>query len=323
MPDSAETLRVRALDPAALLSAALRQRYVVAVSIAIAVAAAVIVTLQRPRTYTARMAIKPAGQRAALPDGGTGLSMLVGGTTATPELDYYVDLLESRTVLEEVAGSRFTLGAPPGAREVPLSVALELPTAHSAALNLERGITHLRDLVSVSADPRTGIVRAFVRTESPQVSVQLVDRLVAAMGRLDMRVRTTAAEQERVFYAGQKAAVARELQHAENELQRFRQHNVGEFRSPALFMEESRLMQNAENQRARVVELEQQEFQARLQAARSAPSFSVIEPATAPAIANSRGLLTNLAFAVTLGLVMGLYTAFLKERIVARRGRTT
>jgi uncharacterized protein involved in exopolysaccharide biosynthesis len=258
-------------------------------------------TVRHPRTYTARVAFHPTVFTEAPTLQKTprlGAPNMAGDLRSTTAIDYFVDLAESRTVLNavvtELADSQLT----PNPKD---------PIAVDAA------VKELTDDITTSSDPRTGIVRLFVRTSSPILSRNVAASVVIEMDELTRRLRSIEANDERTFLDKRRVTLDADLRQAEAALQDFQERNRGLSKAAGLALEQTRLEREITLQRTNLFALERERFNAELKSARNVPSIGIIEPAEIPTLPDSRRLGTNLAFGAVLGLTLGLYIAFGKQ----------
>jgi uncharacterized protein involved in exopolysaccharide biosynthesis len=303
-----DLLEVRALSPVALLKVGLEERTVVILTLLVTVAIVTIITLLQPITYTARAAFRPTISRIQVPDANPleGLSGVTGGTPTVPAIDYFVDLIESRGVLKPVATA--LLGQ------------LQ-PGKPADAATTEKAIVQLSDAITVSSDPRTGIVRLFVRTPSAALSRTVADHVVAGMDSLLERMRISQAESEQRFLDARHAELLAALNQSEAALQSFEERNRGNVTAASLMMEENRLQRDLGLRQNQFTQLERTRFTSRLDAVRSTPFIGMVEPSEVSGIPDSRRLGTNVAFAAVLGLLLGLYIAFARHGLMEARSR--
>lgn len=273
------------------------------------------VALLLPRTYTITSSFVPQTQqdpsRAGLASlaGQFGLALgSVAGQAQSPQL--YADLLRTGEVLQAVALERVQLDAV-DPRKVPLSQFLRISGDDSSVV-LEKTIEALRNkIVSASAATRTtGVVTLTVQTKSPLVSIQISDRLLAAVNDFNLKRRQSQASAERQFVAARLAESKDSLSLAELALQEFQRKNRDIQSSPDLALLRQRLQREIDLRQQVTTGLAQQYEDSRIREVRDTPVITVLERPQLPARPDSRGLTRKaisgavVAFVLALGWVL-------------------
>jgi polysaccharide biosynthesis transport protein len=284
-----------------LTRAVMRRRLMVA---ALALAGGAImasVALLRARTYTAHASFTPQGSGARSQLSGLaaqfGLSMLAGESGPSPA--FYADLARSRAVLRSVADSPYVAGGA-GGRRVLLPDVYKVKDG-APALRREQTVDRLVRDIKVDVGRETGMVKLAVRAANPDLAQQLARRTLSVVNDFNMRARRDKAAMEREFTEARLAEFRAELRAAESRVQAFQRQNR-EFRnSPDLTAEYERLTRDVSMQREVYSSVAQAYAQARIDAARTTPLLTVVEPPERPARPDPRG---TVLFTV-LGLVAG------------------
>jgi uncharacterized protein involved in exopolysaccharide biosynthesis len=223
----------------------------------------------------------------------------VGGQGPSAQL--YGDLLSTREILGAVAQD--TVVDASGAH-VPLSLFLHAK-GENAAVRTENTVRILRDrVVGSSVATRTsGIISVTVRTQSPQASLTIADRLLAALNEFNVDKRRSQATEERRFTEGRLAAARASLRQAEDALQSFLQTNRQYAGSPELTFQKERLERELSLQQQVVTGLAQQYEDARIREVRDTPVFTVLESPVLPVLPDPRGRATTVVLG-TLGATL-------------------
>lgn len=293
-----------------LARAVVRRRVLVA---ALALAGGAIMAsfaLLRPRTYTAYASFTPQsssgrGQLSGLA-AQFGLSMLAGESGPSPA--FYAELARSRAVLRVVVDSPFVAGGPGGANPTPLPDVYRVK-GETAALRRERTVDRLIRDVKVDVGRETGMVKLSVRAANPDLAQQLARRTLATVNDFNLRARSDKAAMEREFTEARLAEFRVELRAAESRVQAFQRQNR-EFRnSPDLNTEYERLTREVGMQRDVYTSVAQAYAQARIDAARTTPLLTVVEPAERPARPDPRGTVLLTLLGLLAGGAVGAAVA--------------
>jgi uncharacterized protein involved in exopolysaccharide biosynthesis len=239
--------------------------------------------LQTPSMWRAEAALIPmsSGNNASAIAGfASQLGFNVQGTDPLQSPSVYVELLRSRSFLEQVIDS--------AGGETALAAALDIDAVDSGRRH-ELLLTAMRDLTSVTADPKTNVVQIASIARDTTLALKLVEHsLTIVQGMIvDRRQRRFGAE--RVFATERRSAAEAELHSADNALRDFRMTNRAWQNSPRLMTEAERLQRHVGQAQMLVQALRQAEEQSRLDAMRDTPLFTVIQPPYASRVPEGRG----------------------------------
>lgn len=245
------------------------------VYVLIGAAAALVIALSMPNQYTSTATFIAQGS------GTVGLPVALQSAAASLGLDkgndyspkFYADLLSSRPVLTSAILHQYRLPGDSSAPRTYLQIA-RFDDA-SPAVALEKGIKHLGQRLSASADVRTNMITVSVRTRYPSLSRDLLNQLLAALDSLNVGFRQFQSRESRQFYETRVQQSRSELDSAEGAVRRFLQQNRVST-SPALQFELQRLQREGDIKRGVYQIVVQQYEQARLQEARNVPTLTVL-----------------------------------------------
>ena len=257
--------------------------------------------LVRPREWASEASLVPvsSGASSSLSGAAAQLGINVSGVDPTQSPAFYVDLLRSRELLEQLATEGPTLPASAvsaGALAARLGVEDE-----DDALGGEMLFLHLRDHIDASADPKTGIVRLRVLAPEGTLAAGLTQRLLQLAERFNLGRRQTRAGAERRFADRRLAEAKADLRTSENRLRDFRDRNRIFRNAPALELEQSRFEREVAQVQQVVLLLAQASEQASLDEARDVPVFTVVQRPTVPVLPESRGVVLWSLLALMAG----------------------
>ena len=299
-----------------LLNLMLRERWLI---IGVPVALAFVVGLQtflQPRTYTSSASFQPQQPPAPSPSALSGLAAQFGlnggGGRAAESPEFYTDLLTSDEILRRAVGAEYSVPTDSGMVVGPLAKFYEIEEAGAEATTVE-AIEILRGLVNVQPNPRTSVVRISVSTWWPELSQQLVARLIRLVNEFNLDVRQSTAEGEREFVEGRLAQSRAELADAESRYETFLSSNR-QFDSPQLSFERDRHEREVDMLQQVVTSLLTSYEQARIEEVRNTPAISVLDPGRVPVTGNARGTLWRAFLAGLGGGLAAIVLAVGKER---------
>jgi uncharacterized protein involved in exopolysaccharide biosynthesis len=299
-----------------LMNVVLRHRRGIVRTTTLCVVVALVIGLVQDRTYTSTAYFVP--QAAKGPNGLSGLAAQFGvavpGSDAAQSPAFYVSLLTSRDVLEAIVDSRWSLTADTSAKTASLLDIYGID-ASSPVLRRERGIARLDEDIAAATDAKTGMVKLAVSAPDPVLAQRLNRRLLALLNEFNLERRQSQAGQERRFTEERLGQTRGELRAAEDRLQSFMQGNRDYRNSPSLSLQYERLQRDVAMRQQMYGNLAQAYEQSRIDEIRDTPVITVIEQPRVPVRPNSRNLLLKLALAVIVGLGIGVFVAFLRERI--------
>ena len=121
------------------------------------------------------------------------------------------------------------------------------------------------------------------------------------------------SDEKRQFIDGRIADVKKDLEGAEETLKMFRERNRQIFGSPALLLEQERLVREVEVQKNIFITLKQQLEMAKIEEVQEASMVQVLDPPEAPLYKSKPKRKSTVLLAGILGLGLGIVFAFLLE----------
>jgi uncharacterized protein involved in exopolysaccharide biosynthesis len=304
-----------------MLSVVVRYRRVVfGLPLALALTAAATGFLRTP-SYTASAAFVP---RVADPQQGRfaglaaqfGVGVPAGG--ASESLDFFVGLIRSRGILTQIVAQEFAFehdGEPFRGR---LTELLEVEGS-TEALRREKTVRHLKDRVSSEGSYETGVVTLSVQTPWPELSAEVVQRLLTLTSEFNLETRQSRARAERIFVESRVDEAGRDLRAAEDRLQAFLQGNRQFANSAALTFDRDRLQREVAMRQQVYTTLVEALERARIEEVRDTPVLTVLVAPEVPVFRDPRGTLVRGLLGFGLGLFLAIILAFVLDNL--RRAR--
>lgn len=279
-------------DAVAQYLAAFRKhlRLLVALPLALAVIA-LAVSLLRPRMYAAHaafLASEPSSMSGSLGALSSVASQLgipalsaVAAGSAGLSTQFYGDLLTSNTVLHALVTERFDASKMVENGGKPFSGTLVEYFGPWGKTPTDNELSAMRSFVSqmlvVTVDRTTGIVRFEVRTKNRQLSAIVARRLLDFVNEFNLRRRQTQAGAEREFDARRARAALDSLHAAETALADFRATNIDFSRSPRLATRESEIQRRVALAQQIYTTVAQRYELANIEAVRNTPVITVLD----------------------------------------------
>lgn len=306
-------------------NALLRNWRVLALCVLIGAAVAAAVTLIPPPRYVAQSSFIAQDEEqgnGALAGFAAQLGVNVGAAGGGPSIDFYAQLLRSRSILTQVVTQPLPVASATAsdtmqAIQVPAYLGVgDRPTAEQT----RRAVRRLRKDVSVTVDPKIELATLRTWARSPEVAEAINARLLTLLDHFNQSTRQSQASAERRFAESRLEEARRELRAAENALQNFYARNQRFRESSQLSFEAGRLEREVQQRQEVYVSLAQAYEQARIEEVRNTPVITVVESPAGSAI-RRRGLIRNGILGVLVGAVVGLGFVFLREAIAYDRRR--
>ncbi|TFH65128.1 MAG: hypothetical protein E4G90_06765 [Gemmatimonadales bacterium] len=260
--------------------------------------------------------VDPSGVASLAAQFGVSLGAASGGET----LDFYVILLRSRAVLEEIAQDEFLFAVDEAGTEFVrghlidlLEIDEELPGDR-----LKEAVAWLEDAIRVSSDADASLVTIEVTTPSVGMSEAVGRTIIDEVNEFNLGKRQNHARQERVFIEERMTRAREELENEERAMESFLESNRTFESSPQLTFEHQRILRRLDVRQQVYLSLSQAFEQARIEEVRNTPVFTVIEsPEGSAEIETS--LPARAVFGFVAGLLAALFAIGVREAVLRYR----
>jgi uncharacterized protein involved in exopolysaccharide biosynthesis len=247
--------------------------------ISIATILAIIISLILPKYYRSTTVILPQTNEGGL----AGLASLSGlasvagfnfGETTLEQL--YPDIIRSEIVLKEVIYSKYLTKE----YSIPTNLIEYWQISKDDSLeNYELALKQLRELLEVKLDFKTNIVTISLITKEPQLSADIINKVVMELDKFMRTKKRTNASEQRKWIEGRLQEVKIDLEKSENNLKRFREDNRRTIESPALMLEQARFSRDVDINIVLFTELKKQYELSKIEEVKNIPVISVMDPA--------------------------------------------
>jgi uncharacterized protein involved in exopolysaccharide biosynthesis len=301
-----------------------RWKLMLGLPLAVALIAAAI-SLLLPHKYTATATIlpEPEGQGQGVSGGMRGLvaqfGIGVGGGPNSPA--FYADVLQSRTITEQVLLGRFAHYRSSIFGDSATLLTMIGAKGESTREQLEDGRKRLDKAMAVRVDNETNIVGISIETRSPRLSADVANVFVDLLNGFNLMTRRSNAAQRRAFVEARVVEVEGELRDAEETLKSFLEQNRQFKSSPDLQFQHERLARQVSIKQEVFTSLRRQYEEARIEEVNDTPVITVIDQAVPPAEKSSprRRRMVLLAFFLATGVAVAV--AFTQEFLERARSR--
>ncbi len=227
-----------------------------------------------------------------LPSGGGGLSselkdlaagslgeLNLGAANQAPENSsaLFPSVLASRLVSERILARAYSFYD--GDRAMRLSMA-----DYIEALNADRAIMKLKQLVAIDTDRKTGVIRLSVTTEYPELSAAVARAYLEELDDYNIHHRQSTASENEKFTSKRLEEIKTELGAAEDSLRFFKASNMNYLTGsdPGLQLALSRLQRDVDLMASLYLTMAQQNEMARIEAAKDIPVVQVLDYGQVP-----------------------------------------
>lgn len=240
-----------------------------------------------------------------------GVSVPGGLDGQSRSLDFYVRVLQSPTVLAEIAATQYTFPSKKDGSDTLSGTLFELygikgDTEEERTWSM---VKVLEPRISVGADRIARIVTIRTKAPWPVLSQQINRRMLDILEDLNTRQRQSQAATQRAFVQERMVHALADLTQAETDLQEFLERNRMYDASPKLRFDAARLERRIELRQQVHTTLAQAYEQASIEEVRDTPVITVLE---APELffKRSRNPLVVSMTAIAFGLAVGCTMAF-------------
>ena len=297
--------------------------------VTIAVTALVLGASQwRPARFTARASfVEQRGEGGAGRLASLAAQLGVGGLVQTSgrSPQFYADLLETDRVLRATVDYAYVFRGP-GAFDAQQHAGSDMTLIDLSEVDgdtheerVEEAVDRLRRALRTSVDRETGIVRVTFHSHWPEISTQVVNRLVALVHEFNLEARQAQASAERSFVEERLELAEQEVVAAEERLRAFLERNRDFSGSPELQLVHDRLEREVSLRHGVLTALAQAYEQARIEEVRNTPVITVLQPPLLPAFPDERRPLLMSLVGVVAGLIVGVTMIALAEIVRADR----
>lgn len=253
---------------------------------------------------------------AALPGPAGSFTSATGPPVQPLDPAYYWRLLRSREILVAVAGSRYSIALPGGARTGTAADIYGLAPGPARGRTEDAARRVARGMVISYSEP-TSVITLSVRTFDPVFSRLVTERLLEAVRGHHRRMADARGEAQVAFLTRATAEARGELGVAQDQFARFLRANRAFVAASPLALEYHRRDTDVLEKRRRHADLAVQLARAKLDRSRAMPTISVVQRPETPAEADPRGVIR----ATITGAVGGIALALLLVSTRAHLGR--
>jgi uncharacterized protein involved in exopolysaccharide biosynthesis len=221
----------------------------------------------------------------------------VGGSEASP-VKLYPAILKSESVLKSVILKKYKTSVMKDSTNLIKFWEIDEKTPE---LSYDVALKNLRDCLEVSIDMKTSIISISLETSDPQISADIINSITSELDKFMRTKRTTNANKQRIWIEIRLGEVKEDLTNSEERIKIFREKNRSIGTSPALLLEQERLLREVQINSALYAELKKQYELIKIEEIKNTPIVNVMDVATpAPKKEHpKRGIIVIMSFIFT------------------------
>lgn len=275
-------------------------------------------SLTRDRTYAVAVTFMPQATDSRGASGALALAQQFGVNLGTDKPgqspEFYVDMLGSTTLLRQAVEAEYNIVKDNGRQWNGSLVDYWQFDGNGPQIPPWRqAVDKLSDAISTSVSRESGIVYLSVSSDHPVLTEQIAKTLLELLNEFNLEVRQSRGQEESRFIGGRMNEAEKELVSAEDALQEFLRQNREFHNSPELQFQHDRLQRNVLMRQEVYTSLVRSQEQARIDAVRDIPLFTVIDHPAGTAEPEGRGTVVNVILAFLLGVIISTVVALIKE----------
>lgn len=257
------------------------------------------------QTSTSRLT-ELASQFGVSTGGGRGLDF----TSA----ELYPAIIKSRTLSERLLNRRFLYGDEPDSLTL---LELILPPKKLERLERDALITIgtkrlINDIISANRDPETSILTIKVSTNNAKLSADLAKAVIEELDQIQKEHRMRSVDEKARHINERLDSLSVQLSNAETRLTEFRERNKSIQGSPALMLEQERLLREVQVLSGVFLTLKQQQELTQLEAIERSSMLTVIDLPEKPLEPSQPQKFSTLMVSIFLGVILALGIIFVK-----------
>lgn len=282
-----------------------------------------VVTFIQPRSYSASASFMPQIPESRSGSGAAALArqfgVNIGGERSGGSPQFYADLLRSRDLLRKTVETEYAITDPELGKRRGTLLDFYGILGSPVVPAWQEGVVQLNQVLKTSVDQETGVIQIGVSTQAPELSEQILQRLLELVNDFNLESRQIQAREEVRFISARMKEVQAELLSAKTRLQSFLQANRQFRNSPELLFKHDDLERDVLMYQGIFTALAQAHEQSRIDAVRDTPLLTLINDPAGSGLPDARGAVRKALLAFAVVLLMTIMGVFILE--LGRRSR--
>jgi len=244
-----------------------------------------------------------------------GVNVPTGGSADLSSPSLYPELLRSRTFAEKILDKKFYTNE--FGKELSLLAILthgnDPPTIGRNTL-ITTALMSLGGILEFDKDPESTFSVIKVTASEPVFAKQLAEVALAELEALNRFYKSQTVNEKISFISNRIASVENDLEISETRLKEFKERNR-QISSPALQLEQERLVRDLEIQKGIYLTLKQQLELSKIEEVQEASIVQVLDKPQVPLIPSNKKLKLNVIVAGILGIGLGITIGFIRAYV--------
>ena len=241
----------------------------------------------------------------------------IGGNVKSASLssaNMYPEIIQSRTLARTLLRKKFY------SKKYDKSLTLSSIMNNGGSINdkdsvqaISQLITSLSRNISVSKGRGVKLLTLSVKSSEPQLSADIALGVIDVVNEIQKKFQSKSISEKRIFIEERTEEVSIGLKKAEENLKLFRESNRSVMSSPALMLEQARLLREVEVQTQIYITLKSQYELNKIEEVGKGNSVEILDPPEIPFLKSSPNKRFRVLVASFLSLFLSLFVIFTKD----------
>ncbi len=211
----------------------------------------------------------------------------------------YPAILKSRKLSQEVLKIKFN--SDKKGKKLPLYDILNINNRYKA-------VDHLINKINIKTERNSTLIGISVTASEPKLAKDIADVVIKKLNDLQRSYKVSRVSEKRKFIEERIQKISNDLKLAEIALREFREKNRNIFSSPALKLEESRLMRNEASYLEIYLTLNSELERSKIEEVEKGSMLAIIDAPEVPQARSSPARKKSVFLSIIAGLIMSTFT---------------
>ena len=270
--------------------------------------------------FESKAKILPLGEQSMLPAGigefGKSFGLNVGrGKVTLSSAEIIPEVLKSRSFALKILKTKYDTKAHGKNKKLIniLSLKRDYSNLKLSTNDTTRAISNfIRNIISVPRIKNKELVQISIKSYEPELASQIADKVIYELEKTLQQNKKSKTSAQKTFINERIIQVLSKLTSQENALKKFRDENRNILASPALMLQQSRLMREVELQTQVYITLKTQLEMVQIEENESTKIMEVLDPPEKPILPKSPKFLETVIFCVLIGFFAGACFVYYK-----------
>ncbi len=222
----------------------------------------------------------------------------------------YPAILKSRKLSQEVLKTKFNYGNE--GKKLPLYDILNIGNRYKA-------VDYLLSRINIKTERNSTLISISVTASAPKLAKDIADVVIQKLNDLQRSYKVSRVSEKRRFIEERIQKISNDLKLAEIALKEFREKNRNIFSSPALKLEESRLMRDEASYLEIYLTLNSELERSKIEEVAKGSMLAIIDSPEVPQVRSSPARKKSILFSIIIGVVLSTLLVYLLDLIKLHR----